>query len=220
MSIDSIGAGSLPSLSQIQINQPLLQSAGVASAGDSDASVSKTSGGHHRHGGGMMKSVMEALGQSGVNTGDQSSPGSDVSQAMHAFMHALFGAMQSVGGSEASGAAESNPVSGVNTPADGTNDSGGSARAGSVASGYRSPSTTLQSVIRALGSGQGSSSSTAVADLQNAFQNLLTAMNGNAQKANGSSPTLQSFLQNLVPDLNNQQSLRSAAVGSLANMSA
>lgn len=221
MSIDSIGASSLSSLSQIPFNQPV-QSTGGDSDGDNDGSVSKVSGGHHRHGGGMMKSIMAALGQSGVKTSEQSSSSSDVSQAMHAFMHALFGAMHAMEGSQASGAAESNPASGVagTNPVGGANDSEGTGQTGSVASGYSSPSTTLQSLIQTLGSGQDGASNPAVADLQNAFQNLMTAMNGTAPTANGSSPTLQSFLQNLLPDLSAQQNLRSAAVGSLANTSA
>lgn len=215
MSIDSIGASTLSSLTQIPPN-PAVQGVGGDTDGDNDSSVGGVSGGHHKHGGGgaFMKSVLQALGQSGINLGDQSSPSSDVSQAMHAFMHALFGAMHVMNGSQASGTAESAQASGA------TGNSEGNGQTGGVASGYSSPATTLQNLIQTLGSGQDGAPNPAVVDLQNAFQNLLTAVNRTAPTANGSSPTLQSFLQNLLPDLSTQQNLHSAAVGNLANTSA
>jgi hypothetical protein len=224
MSIDSIGASSLSALTQIPMNTPLQ---GTDADGDHDGSVGRASGGHRAHGGGaFMKSVLQALGQSGVDTGDQSSSNSGVSQALHAFMHSLFGALHAMTASQSGGASGSDPVSAVTGSSSGSGavdsdgDHDGSGQAAGVASGYGSPSTRLQSLIQALGDGQGGTQSPAVAELQSAFQNLVTAMNGNSQAANGTSPTLQSFLRNLLPDLNTQPSLQSAAVGGMANTTA
>jgi hypothetical protein len=186
-------------------------SAVTGAAGGSDGNTG--AGRAHRHGGGMMKDVMQALSAmglspdaassgagtaaSGSSSADGTSDPSQVQQALHQFMHDLFQTMQSAqSGQPATGSVDSSTTAGAASP-------------------YANMESTLQTMIGDLASGTSASSGT-LGNLQSDFQNLVSAMGGNSSAAGNSSnsgtgdtstsaATLQTFLTNLEQEMASHQ---------------
>lgn len=188
---------------------------GVDSDGDNDGSGSA---GRARGGGAraFMQSVFQALSQLGLITPNQgtgsgasatqastdtsaasaastnSPPGGqqDVRHALHAFMHSLFHALrgiESAQGSASSGSAQSDVAATGSQPK------------------YGTFTSALQTLLQGLGaSGTASATNGNESDLQAAFQNLVQALGATGSSGSSTSPTLQSFLQALLQDLNSK----------------
>jgi hypothetical protein len=212
MSINGISSGTL-NVPQVNTANSTSQSGSVKADRDGDndgGRVSGSSGTSAR--GGFASAINQALSQIGVSgstASGASSAAQDPLQALSAFMHNLFAALQSQGGGQpaaAQGGADS----------DGDNDGGGASGVSAAAGGGRhhgggNIASKLQSLIQQLSaSSSGASASTtagatasgtdtsnsALSALQQSFQNLLSS-----QGASGSQATLGSFLQTLAQDL-------------------
>ncbi len=210
------GASMLWNLLQVGgVSSPGAISGGQSGASDGDGDGS--GGGVGAVGsGGLMSSVFQTLNQlglslptqqgasgiQGVASSDGDSDGSGsagatpgVGHAMHAFMHSLFQALQQANGSS-QGTGSSVAGASTATPVP-----------------YGGLDTALQGLLQSVGSNSGSA---ADAQLNTAFQNLVTAMNGNGSaggssassgtgsSANSNSATLQQFLQTLLQNLQSQ----------------
>ncbi|MBZ0090629.1 MAG: hypothetical protein K8F27_00180 [Sulfuricellaceae bacterium] len=204
MSISGIGNGilNLAQLSQISSTGSKPQASGGDSDGDSDGSGS----GRVRRGGGggIASAISQALSQIGL-TGAQASSSAtasgastqDPQQAIRAFVHDLFSAIRSQGNSQQTASAAGSGVSGI----------AGAANSGYGAGGLES---NLQGLIQQLSASSSSSpdsgssantssnNNSALAGLQQDFQNL-----ANSLGASGSQATLSSFLQAFSQNLHN-----------------
>lgn len=135
---------------------------------------------------------------SGNNTTDSapSSNGQNVDQTLQTFMHTLFQALNPGGVPGLNGSPR--PASLVDN-----NDSPARAQGSGGAPGYTNLVTQMQSFVQNLGS-KSSSAVSAPSDLNAAFQNLTQALGANADQAAGSSQaSLQSFMQDLLQNLQN-----------------
>jgi hypothetical protein len=210
MSVNGISSGTL-NVPQLNPANSTSQTASVRADrdGDSDGGrVSGSSGAPAR--GSFAAAINQALSQIGVSgsaaptASGATSTTQDPLQALGKFMHNLFAALQSQGGSQpaaAQGGADS----------DGDNDGGAASGVSGATGGGRqhgggSLASKLQGLIQQLSASSGDTSSSAasgtanpdstLAALQQSFQNLVSA-----QGASGSQATLGSFLQTLAQDL-------------------
>ena len=186
-----------------------------APSGPAPADRDPDGGGRIRGGfGALITSIFEALGQAGVGqpaqsgqtssstqTSDSSGSGSSAQsplQALESFLQTLFQALAGEPG-------------------------GGQSSNGSASSGHHHHGglvAKLQALLQDVG-GNSSSSDTNqgnTSDLSSAFQNLVSALGGSASGAGA--PTLQSFLQNLIQDLQSHGGSSTAAMGGVVSASA
>ena len=181
-------------------------------SGGENNSASQVSGNHHHSGGSnVMNAIEQTLSQMGATstpsqttnttgtTAASTTNGSstDQRQALHAFMHDLFGALKAqyqTSGTGASGGANA------------------SSQVQPVQSGYSDLSAKLQSLASSLGTSPQSGTSS---NLQTDFNNLVSSLGG-ASSSGDQSANLQTFLQNLAQNLSGQQSA-SSTVGAVVS---
>jgi hypothetical protein len=193
------------SISQVYVSSQTSQVSSTNQDASQAADTPQVSGGHHHHhhsgGGGLMKAVQQALSQMGLNLDSQSSSSSQTAtvtgttgsttsaagissttensqQALHAFMHDLFGALRA-----------------TQDQANGT--------VGTVNSQGNNPtmSTQLQDVIQALGSSDASSLQNGpLSNLQPDFSSLVSSLGAGSSTNGAQTPDVQVFLQNLLQD--------------------
>jgi hypothetical protein len=188
---------------------------GVDSDGDNDGSggAGRARGGDGRA---FMHSVFQTLSQLGLITPNQGSGSgtpaaqasadtggaganssslpsgdqSNVRHALHAFMHSLFHALRGTESAQA-------------TAGDSSAQGDGSASASPP--DYTDVTSALQTLLQNVGSdSSGSSTQGNTGDLQTAFQNLVQALDAGGSTSSSAQPTLQSFLQALLQNLNGQ----------------
>ena len=226
MSVSGIAGSNyiLPQTNQVG-NTPQTGSAGGDSDGDNDGSrVSGASGGS-RSPGAFLSAIFQALSQAGVSGAPASTatpaaagtPAQDPLQALGAFMHNLFSALQSQGGQAAQ---TGQPAAQTGGDSDGDNDgsTGGAGAAGGHhrhGGGIAQMESNLQNLIQQLSSSASGSTATGAsttapaagttaaasssnlgATLQQSYQNLLSSM-GVSGNASSLSDFLQAFSQNL-----------------------
>lgn len=182
------------------------QTSSVGTDRDGDGDNSNAGGVSRR--GGFASAISQALSQLGVSgtSGSSSSTSStgstsatqDPQQAIRTFMHDLFSALRSTNGGTSTSAASG-------SDSDGDQDGSGTSAVSSTSGRHYGASgieSKLQSLIQQLSSSSDSSSSgtsssnSALAPLQQDFQNMLGALG-----ASGSQATLGSFLQSLSQNL-------------------
>lgn len=196
-----------------------------AATGDTSSSAGGVAGPRHRQRDGeeFMQAVQQAFSQMGINlptpssavssgqqnqaSGGSVSGSQAIAQDMHQLMHDLFAALrqgQSSAGAAADRDHDRSPSSAVNA-------------------GYANFSSGLQGLVQQLASGS-TSTNGPLSALQTDFATLLTEVQkqsgGNSNAAGSAttsqSPTLQSFLQNLLNNLAGQSPV-AAAVGSVVS---
>lgn len=164
-------------------------------------------------GGGLMRSILEALSQIGV-AGDSTSSGSstatsgssstnsssdtdsqDVAAAMQQFMQSLMASLQAQSTNAASGTATSDASSSSSLQAVSGNPTGQASTAPGWHPHHRGGD--LQAAVQKLASSDLSDSS-ATSDLQTSFNNLVSALGGNTDS---SQTTMSNFLTTLASDL-------------------
>ncbi len=164
-------------------------------------------------GGGLMRSILEALSQIGV-AGDSTSSGSstatsgssstnsssatdsqDVAAAMQQFMQSLMASLQAQSTNAASGTATSDASSSSSLQAVSGNSTGQASTAPGWHPHHRGGD--LQAAVQKLASSDLSDSS-ATSDLQTSFNNLVSALGGNTDS---SQTTMSNFLTTLASDL-------------------
>ena len=168
--------------------------------------------------GGFGQEVALALQQSGLNlsaaldygnggqrTGDASaqnnaigalsgSAGSNVQQALHTFVHAVYQAVQAEGLSSSTAGSGQGPAS----------------------SGYGDFQSNLQKLLQDVSNGSQNGATTSLAS---AFKDLQQSLGSGAGTGASQQASLHTFLQNLLT-LQNDQALSAGGVGSLLNTSA
>lgn len=186
----------------------------IAGVSGQDADGDNDGGSGVRRGGGrgeFASAVFQALSQAGItlptpgsstggsasggqdsdgdnDSGAQSASSSSAQQALHAFMHSLFQALNQTG------AAQSSSVS--------NNDGSQSGSSGAVhhhAGNRQQFAADAQQLLQSLTSGS-RTGNPASSSLESSFQNLLQAL-GTSPTSGSAQPTLQSFLQSLVQNL-------------------
>lgn len=189
--------------------------------GDNDANASPGSVRGRQGGGQLLSAVAQTLSQlglgqagqiavtapsatqntSGNNNTDSAPSNRNIDPALHTFMHSLFQAMNQ-------GSAQA-----ANAPAATDSDEDGSrvkASSSPGTSSYTDLVSKLQSFVQNLGS-----SSSATSDLNTAFRNLQQAAGANGASGGNSPVSLQSFLQDLLKNL---QSAGNPSLSVLANV--
>lgn len=196
----------LSNTSYLQQTSAALSQVGMTdSDGDSDGSSGVRKAGKSN----FLSAIEQALGQSLPSSSTTSSAGSSTSNAtpstsdpqaaLQAFMQNLFAALGQINGGQGSG-----------SDSDGDND-GSKAVSGTGKHGSQL-AAKLQTLLQQLSAnnqttsaGTQGSGTDPLSNLNASFQNLIDSMNA-AQGQNataGNTPTLQSFLQNLMQDIGN-----------------
>jgi hypothetical protein len=112
---------------------------------------------------------------------------------MHSLFHALRG-IESAQNAAGGGSAQSDGTAPASQP------------------NYADLSSALQTLLQNFGSSSGAPATNGNGNgLQAAFQNLVQALDASGSAASNTPPTLQSFLQALLQDLNNKSSGTSSA---------
>ena len=191
------------SISQLYVSSQTSQVSNTNQDTNQAADTPQVSGSHHHHhagGRGLMKAVQQALSQMGLNLDSQSSSSSQTTtgtgttsstasavdnsssstentqQALHAFMHDLFGALRATQD-------QANGTVGTVNSQTGNNST---------------MSTQLQDVIQALGSSDASSiQNSPLSNLQPDFSNLVSSLEVGSSTNGTETPDVQVFLQNL-----------------------
>ena len=195
------------SISQLYVSSQTSQVSNTNQDTNQAADTPQVSGSHHHHhhsgGGGLMKAVQQALNQMGLNLDSQSSSSSQTAtgtgttdstasavgnsssttentqQALHAFMHDLFGALRATQDQANGTVGTVNSQTGDNS----------------------TMSTQLQDVIQALGSSDTSSLQNGpLSNLQPDFSNLVSSLGAGSSINGTETPDVQVFLQNLLQD--------------------
>ena len=195
------------SISQLYVSSQTSQVSSTNQESNQAADTTQVSGSQHHHhhsgGGGLMKAVQQALSQMGLNLDSQSSSSSQTAtgtnstsntasavgnsssttensrQALHAFMHDLFGALRATQD-------QANGTVGTVNSQTGNNPT---------------MSTQLQDVIQALGSSDTSSIQNGpLSNLQPDFSNLVSSLEAGGSTNGAQTPDVQVFLQNLLQD--------------------
>lgn len=200
-----------------------VQSAGRNAEGGSSAGlVSKGSN--------FMQAIEQALGQSlgssvapaataatDVNAGT----GQDPAAAVQAFMHGLLSALHQSG---------NNTGSATDADRDGDNDAGG--ESSDIGKGGSNMAAKIQNLLQQFSANNQSaltdnqsasagiqgSATDPLSNLNSSFQDMINTLNPSqgSSAANANSPTLQSFLQNLMQNLSNGQNITGAVVSTKA----
>lgn len=137
------------------------------------------------------------VNQGGGDQGSSTSPNTDIRQLFHDFMHALFQALKQSGGQRQTSSGSSSTASGSGAAATGATTPAATSTATPVtpvAAGYGGDfGNNLTNLINALSLDNNASGSPNPADsnLQTAFNNLISALQGNS----GSAPSLVDLLK-------------------------
>jgi len=199
---------------------------------DGDNDGSKVSGGVGRAN--FMSAIEQALGQSlsrsagGVtaavtpNSTSATNPAHDPQSALNPFLHNLFAALNQATGSGNGASATDNPsnmgnpsVSGV-----GHHHHGGSNLTASIQSLLQQLSSSSQSTSSSNSSMSSSNpirGTDAISNLSSSFQGLMSAVDtSQGRGASATTPSVQSFLQNLLQDLKGGQNISGAVISTKA----
>jgi hypothetical protein len=165
-------------------------------------------GGSPTQGNAFVSAIEQALAQLGIspatpgkaNSNSASNSAQDPGQALAAFMHDLFAAMQGQGAASAAASTDNDGDAGA-TAAIGAASAGVSGQHHHHGGGAGGIEAKLQNLIAQLSSpgaasGTGAASSPAISTLQQDFQNLLASSG-----ASGNQTSLASFLQSLSQNL-------------------
>jgi hypothetical protein len=206
---------SLPYIPQVSGQS---SSSGVSSGQDADGDNDGSSGVRGSGRGQFASAIFQALSQAGINlpgtsgaaAGGNTTPGQDsnnstqpgagnpVQDALHAFMHSLFQALNQSGAAQNTNQSQSG-----GGDSDGDNDASKAGSTGAVHhrhhGGAQQFAADAQQLLQSLASGNTAGNS-ATSSLDASFQNLLQAV-GNSSAGGSTPPTLQSFVQSLVNDL-------------------
>ncbi|OHX13257.1 hypothetical protein [Chromobacterium sphagni] len=154
---------------------------------------------------GLNLSVAADNGNTGVGNGDASpqniaigalsgSTGSNLQQALHTFVHAVYQAVQAEGLSSSTSGSGQGPAAG----------------------GYGDFQSNLQKLLQDVSNG---TQNNATASLSSAFKDLQQSLGSGSGTGASQQASLHTFLQNLIA-LQNSQTLSSGGVGSLLSTSA
>ena len=199
---------------------------------DGDNDGSKVSGGVGRAN--FMSAIEQALGQSlsrsagavtaavTPNSASATNPAKDPQSALNPFLHNLFAALNQATGSGNGASATDNPsnmgnpsVSGV-----GHHHHGGSNLTENIQSLLQQLSSSSQNTSSS-NSGMSSSNpirgTDAISNLSSSFQGLMSAVDtSQGRGASSTTPSVQSFLQNLLQDLKGGQNISGAVISTKA----
>ena len=199
---------------------------------DGDNDGSKVSGGVGRAN--FMSAIEQALGQSlsrsagavtaavTPNSPSATNPVKDPQSALNPFLHNLFAALNQARGSGNGASATNNPsnmgnpsVSGV-----GHHHHGGSNLTENIQSLLQQLSSSSQNTSSS-NSGMSSSNpirgTDAISNLSSSFQGLMSAVDtSQGRGASSTTPSVQSFLQNLLQDLKGGQNISGAVISTKA----
>ena len=199
---------------------------------DGDNDGSKVSGGVGRAN--FMSAIEQALGQSlsrsagavtaavTPNSASATNPAKDPQSALNPFLHNLFAALNQASGPGAGTSATNNPsnmgnpsVSGV-----GHHHHGGSNLTENIQSLLHPLSSSSQNTSSS-NSGMSSSNpirgTDAISNLSSSFQGLMSAVDtSQGRGASSTTPSVQSFLQNLLQDLKGGQNISGAVISTKA----
>ena len=199
---------------------------------DGDNDGSKVSGGVGRAN--FMSAIEQALGQSlsrsagavtaavTPNSPSATNPVKDPQSALNPFLHNLFAALNQARGSGNGTSATDNPsnmgnpsVSGV-----GHHHHGGSNLTANIQSLLQQLSSSSQSTSSSNSSMSSSNSirgTDAISNLSSSFQGLMSAVDtSQGRGASSTTPSVQSFLQNLLQDLKGGQNISGAVISTKA----
>ena len=199
---------------------------------DGDNDGSKVSGGVGRAN--FMSAIEQALGQSlsrsagavtaavTPNSPSATNPVKDPQSALNPFLHNLFAALNQATGSGNGASATDNPsnmgnpsVSGV-----GHHHHGGSNLTANIQSLLQQLSSSSQSTSSSNSSMSSSNSirgTDAISNLSSSFQGLMSAVDtSQGRGASSTTPSVQSFLQNLLQDLKGGQNISGAVISTKA----
>ena len=199
---------------------------------DGDNDGSKVSGGVGRAN--FMSAIEQALGQSlsrnagavtaavPPNSASATSPAQDPQSALNPFLHNLFAALNQATGSGNGASATDNPsnmgnpsVSGI-----GHHHHGGSNLTANIQSLLQQLSSSSQSTSSSNSSMSSSNSirgTDAISNLSSSFQGLMSAVDtSQGRGASSTTPSVQSFLQNLLQDLKGGQNISGAVISTKA----
>ena len=199
---------------------------------DGDNDGSKVSGGVGRAN--FMSAIEQALGQSlsrsagavtaavTPNSPSATNPVKDPQSALNPFLHNLFAALNQATGSGNGASATDNPsnmgnpsVSGI-----GHHHHGGSNLTANIQSLLQQLSSSSQSTSSSNSSMSSSNSirgTDAISNLSSSFQGLMSAVDtSQGRGASSTTPSVQSFLQNLLQDLKGGQNISGAVISTKA----
>lgn len=206
-------------LSALSSLSSLLPASTQRVAGDSDSDSAKSSGGIGKSN--FMSAISQALdqslsGSSGATSTSHktSTTAQDPQAALQGFLQNLFASLGQVNVAGKAGDSDgSQPLSGAGSRhgGHGSHDSNIAASLQGLLQQLSANGTTNSS------SNDGSSSGTSnsLSNLNSSFQNLITSINS-AQGQTAPTPTLQSFLQNLMQDIGKGQNISGTLVSTQA----
>ena len=199
---------------------------------DGDNDGSKVSGGVGRAN--FMSAIEQALGQSlsrsagavtaavTPNSASATNPAKDPQSALNPFLHNLFAALNQATGSGNGASATDNPSNMGNPPVSGIghHHHGGSNLTENIQSLLQQLSSSSQNTSSS-NSGMSSSNpirgTDAISNLSSSFQGLMSAVDtSQGRGASSTTPSVQSFLQNLLQDLKGGQNISGAVISTKA----
>ena len=199
---------------------------------DGDNDGSKVSGGVGRAN--FMSAIEQALGQSlsrsagavtaavTPNSPSATNPVKDPQSALNPFLHNLFAALNQASGLGAGTSATDNPSSMGNPSVSGVghHHHGGSNLTENIQSLLQQLSSSSQNTSSS-NSGMSSSNpirgTDAISNLSSSFQGLMSAVDtSQGRGASSTTPSVQSFLQNLLQDLKGGQNISGAVISTKA----
>ena len=199
---------------------------------DGDNDGSKVSGGVGRAN--FMSAIEQALGQSlsrsagaltaavTPNSASATNPSQDPQSALNPFLHNLFAALNQASGPGAGTSVTDNPSNMSNPSVSGVghHHHGGSNLTANIQSLLQQLSSSSQSTSSSNSSMSSSNSirgTDAISNLSSSFQGLMSAVDtSQGRGASSTTPSVQSFLQNLLQDLKGGQNISGAVISTKA----
>lgn len=185
--------------------------------GDSDGDTAASSAARAGRASNFLQAIGQSLERLGVNTAslsapvsvtaaqaNETNPNQSAQGALQSFVKSLLGALHQ---------ADENDGTPTTDKDNDTDISGATAKAGRKGSGLVAKIQNLiQQIYAASQNPAQNAASGSLNELNASFKNLLDALSKSPASSSQNAPTLQAFLQNMVQDLGNGQSISGAAV--------